>query len=109
MTLFPPAWQAAQLPAKTWAPFSKSAANAAGAMAIMPAKNAAATFSRNFRVSMLDRSRDLNANPIFRILPRLLSVCFYLGVHVHLNLSSLGHAGRCESGGADLQISWICS
>ena len=42
MTLLPPAWQAAQLPAKTWAPFSKSAANAAGATAIMPAKKAAA-------------------------------------------------------------------
>ena len=53
ITLFPPAWQAAQLPAKTWAPFSKSAANAAGAMAIMPAKNAAATFQWKFQVSML--------------------------------------------------------
>jgi hypothetical protein len=48
MTLFPPAWQAAQLPAKTCAPFSKSAANAAGAMAIMPAKKAAATFFMKF-------------------------------------------------------------
>lgn len=42
MTLFPPAWHAAQLPANTWAPLSRSAAKAAGAMDMTPTITAAA-------------------------------------------------------------------
>ena len=49
MTLFPPAWHAAQFPAKTWAPLSKSAANAIGAADRTPANKAAATlYKRKF-------------------------------------------------------------